>query len=80
MEKITIELKGNVKKGDLLEFDGTCFHPISKNQLLGKLELEIKNLQCELEDLKNQNANIVAQVNEKLKTYHNILQNLTKEN
>lgn len=87
--KITIELKNEPKKGDIIYFNGTEFECISKNSLLVDINKsilsinnELKELNAKFSDLKlNTEHNISAfkiAVNEKLKTYHNILQTLTQ--
>ena len=87
--KIMIELKNEPKKGDIIYFNGTEFECVSKNLLLVDIRKAIMYITDELNELNEKFAelklhtdyNISAlktAVNEKLKTYHNILQTLTQ--
>ena len=87
--KIMIELKNEPKKGDIIYFNGTEFEYVSKNLLLVDIRKAIMSITDELNELNEKFAelklhtdyNISAlktAVNEKLKTYHNILQTLTQ--
>ena len=87
--KIMIELKNEPKKGDIIYFNGTELECVSKNLLLVDIRKSILSITDELNELNEKFAelklhtdyNISAlktAVNEKLKTYHNILQTLTQ--
>ena len=87
--KIMIELKNEPKKGDIIYFNSTEFECVSKNLLLVDIRKSILSITDELNELNEKFAelklhtdyNISAlktAVNEKLKTYHNILQTLTQ--
>ena len=87
--KIMIELKNEPKKGDIIYFNGTEVECVSKNLLLVDIRKSILSITDELNELNEKFAelklhtdyNISAlktAVNEKLKTYHNILQTLTQ--
>ena len=73
--KLVVDIKGELKKDDILIFDGTQLKPINKDVFLYKnqeLKEEIKKLREEINTFK-------LGVNHKLKDYHSILQTLTKE-
>ena len=64
--KITIELKNEPKKGDIIYFNGTEFECVSKNLLLVDIRKSILSINNELKEL---NANLSDL---KLNTEHNI--------
>ena len=87
--KIMIELKNEPKKGDIIYFNGTECECVSKSLLFVDIRKSILSITDELNELNEKFAelklhtdyNISAlktAVNEKLKTYHNILQTLTQ--
>ena len=87
--KIMIELKNEPKKGDIIYFTGTEFECVSKNLLLVDIRKSILSITDELNKLSEKFAELKLRtddnisalktaVNEKLKTYHNILQTLTQ--
>lgn len=78
--KVVIDIKGELKNGDLLILgENGVFKPISKNILLKDSNAKIKELQANFKELKNDFNNLKLGVNEKLAEYHKILQLLTKE-
>lgn len=77
--KIIVDIKGDLRENDILIYDGQQFKPVSKNSFLFKTKQENIRLDTELKKLKNDFVIFKANVNDKLKNYHNILQTLTKE-
>lgn len=79
MPKIVIDIKGELKNGDILIFEGEQLKPLNKNILLKELNLKVKELDANYKTLSNEFDKLKLAVNEKLKNYHDILQLLTKE-
>lgn len=77
--KIVLDVKNTPIKNDLLIFNGKEWECVSKDKVLDLLRNEVKDLQKEVLELKQENDKFKLAVNEKLKEYHNILQLLTKE-
>ena len=78
--KVVLDVKGELKNGDLLILgENNVLKPISKNILLKDLNTKYKELQGKYNELKNDFNNLKLGVNEKLAEYHKILQLLTKE-
>ena len=77
--KIVVDIKGELKKDDIIVFDGENFKPIAKDDFLCKLSAQNKELCEEIKNLRTEIDAFKLGVNNKLKDYHNILQTLTKE-
>lgn len=77
--KIVVDIKGKLKKNDILIYDGDNFIPANKDFILFDLQQEIARLKDYNDKLKNEINAFKEGVNDKLKDYHNILQQLTKE-
>ena len=77
--KIVVDIKGKLKKDDIIIFDGESFKPIAKNEFLYQLSAQIKELCEDNKKLRDEIDAFKKGVNDKLKDYHNILQTLTKE-
>lgn len=78
--KIVVDIKGELKKGDILIYDGNQFNPVSKKEFLFKTKKELDETKKQIELLKTDINTFKEGVNNKLKDYHNILQTITKEN
>lgn len=77
--KIVVNIKDIPTKDSMLVYDGENWECISKYQLLKDvptLKKEFAELEAKVEQ---EIANLKKQVNDKLKDYHIILQNLVKE-
>ena len=77
--KIVVDIKGELKKDDILIYDGSNLKPINKNILLKETNVRYKELQGKYDKLCKDYDLLKLAVNEKLKNYHDILQLLTKE-
>lgn len=77
--KIVVDIKGELKKDDIIVFDGENFKPVAKDEFLCKLSAQNADLCKEIEKLRIEIDAFKLGVNNKLKDYHNILQTLTKE-
>jgi len=77
--KIVVDIKGELKKDDIIIFDGEKFKPVAKNDFLCKLSAQNIELRKEIEKMRDEIDIFKLGVNSKLKDYHNILQTLTKE-
>lgn len=78
--KVIVDIKGKLKKNDILIYDGEQFKPVNRDEFLFKTKKELEETKNEFELLKKDIDTFKTGVNDKLKDYHNILQNLTKEN
>lgn len=81
--KIVLEIANEPKKGDLLLFNGKEWEAINKDLLLKHLsdkteEVDKSNKQ-ECLELKRSIEVLKRQIDMKLESYHNILQNITRE-
>ena len=70
--KVILDIKGNPKAGDLLVFDGSQWRVTTKENLF--LEQNKKN-----EELEQNIVQFKADVNQKLKDFHEVLQLLSKK-
>ena len=77
--KIVIDIKGELKTGDILIYEGNALKPINKNMFLKNVNLKLKEIEANYKKVLEENEKLKLAVNEKLKEYHNILQLLTKE-
>ena len=77
--KIVVDIKGELKKNDILIFNGECFRPINKDDFVCKLKQENEQIKTQIDEIKNDLEIFKLGVNGKLENYHNILQTLTKE-
>lgn len=77
--KIVVDIKGKLKKNDILIYDGDNFIPANKDFILFDLQQEIARLKNHNDKLRNEINAFKEGVNDKLKDYHNILQRLTKD-
>ena len=77
--KIVVDIKGELKKDDILIFDGEALKPVNKNSFLCEIFTQNQELREDNEKLRNEIETFKLGVNQKLKDYHNILQTLTKE-
>lgn len=79
MSRIIIELQGKPKKGDIIVFDGENFVCKSPKYLLEQIYADLKAIK---DTVSKQNDKIELTINaidDKLRSYHNILQVLTRE-
>lgn len=73
--KIVLELKDKPQKDDILVFNGKEWECRYKDYLLK----QVYEQQKEIEELKEAFLQLKLGVNDKLKLYHSIIQQLTKE-
>ncbi len=76
--KIVLELQNEPQKNDVLLFDGKKWVCISKNLFLKEYNKQLADLQTENETLRKDLNEFKKGANQKLREYHNILQQLTK--
>lgn len=77
--KIVVDIKGELKKDDILIYDGSNFKGVNKDIFLKETNVRYKELQGKYEELINDFNELKMSVNGKLREYHKILQLLTKE-
>lgn len=77
--KLVVDIKGELKKDDILIFNGQQFRPLNRDEFLFKLKKELAETKDEFKKLREEINTFKNGVNNKLKDYHNILQTLTKE-
>lgn len=83
MARIILDIKNMPKKDDVLIFNGTEFECKNKSILtqdfVKEMEKQLNNFSKEIADMKSKLELAISEINEKLKSYHNILQVITKE-
>lgn len=72
---IDVELRKNLENDDILIYHDGQWINVRKEEYFH----EIKELQAEQDAIRAEFVDFKEKVNNKLETYHNILQNLTKE-
>ena len=77
--KIVVDIKGELKKDDVLIFNGAQFEARNKNLIISPLVEENKKLREEIEKMRSEIDTFKAGVNSKLKDYHDNLKILTQE-
>lgn len=77
--KIVLDVKNTPSENDILVFTKGAWLCVNKDKVLDPFRQEIKELRQEVENQKQENERLKKAVNEKLKSYHDILQHLTKE-
>ena len=78
MKKIILNLavdENNLKKDDIIIFQNGKWTNINKSIFLKEKDKEIQ----ELKELKDKQKSMLEKINQKLKDYHDILQNLTNK-
>jgi len=73
--KLLVEIEKTPNKDDIIIYDGSKWVLINKNAFLQEIDIQRANLNA----LNKQIDEKLTKINEKLKDYHNILQQLTKE-
>ncbi len=76
--KVVLEIKNEPQKNDILLYNGSGWESISKNLFMKEYNKKLADLQAENERLSKELNNFKKGVNEKLREYHDILQQLTK--
>lgn len=64
---------------DVLVYKNGCWTNVRKSEFFHQYFEQIKECENKLEALRAENAKILNNINEKLESYHKILQTLTKE-
>ena len=75
---LTLEIKNQPLKDDILIYNGTQWESVGKSHIVSQLSKRVREQEDELNKLKSDMEILKQGVNDKLKTYHNILQNLVK--
>lgn len=76
--KLVLEIKNEPQKNDILLYNGSGWESISKNLFMKEYNKQLADLQAENERLSKELNSFKKGVNEKLREYHDILQQLTK--
>lgn len=76
--KLVLELKNEPLKNDILLYNGSGWECISKNLFMKEYNKKIADLQADNEALRKELNDFKKGANQKLKEYHDILQQLTK--
>lgn len=82
MKKIILNLavdENNLKKDDIIIFQNGKWTNINKSIFLKEKDKEIQELKAQIKELKDKQKSMLEKINQKLKDYHDILQNLTNK-
>ena len=77
--KIVLDVRNTPTENDILIFKNGMWECVNKEKVLNSFRQEIALIKQDVINMKNENETLKKAVNEKLKSYHNILQQMTKE-
>lgn len=77
--KIVLDLQNNPSENDIIVYTKGAWLCVNKDKVLDQLRQEINKLKQEKEKLEKDFQALKVAVNDKLKSYHDILQLMTKE-
>lgn len=76
--KLVLELKNEPLKNDILLYNGSGWECVSKNLFMKEYNKKLADLESKNDELEKELKEFKKQVNQKLREYHNILQQLTQ--